>query len=110
MENVMPPILAFGTELTITSNEVARRFNRRYIDVVRAIENIITPYEGITEAEKQFYSCNFARAECVNRKGEISAMYEMTYNGFLFLAMGFTGNDARRVKIAFLNAVSKGGV
>ena len=75
---------------------VAKHFKKRHSDVMRAVKNC--------ECSKEFSERNFALVEYVDAKGEKRPMYEMTKNGFSFIAMGFTGKQAAQFKESYINA------
>ncbi|WP_445667368.1 Rha family transcriptional regulator [Paenibacillus sp. FSL H8-0034] len=47
---------------------------------------------GKIENIENFNDLNFKSVEYFDKKGENRPMYEMTRDGFMMLAMGFTGN------------------
>lgn len=75
---------------------VAKHFNKRHSDVMRAVKNC--------ECSKEFSERNFALAEYIDDQGKPRPMYEMTKNGFSFIAMGFTGKQAAQFKENYINA------
>lgn len=89
-----------GNNVT-SSRIVASKFEKRHSDVVRAIENL--------ECSDDFLKRNFALL-ISNNIGHPSPLinqykeYNMTRDGFMFLAMGFTGEKAARLKEGFIDA------
>lgn len=81
---------------TTTSLKVAEIFGRNHFDILKAIKNL--------ECSPEFNACNFAAVEYLDAKGEKRPAFEMTKNGFVFLAMGFTGAKAAEFKEAYINA------
>src|SRR5690606_20911253 len=75
---------------------VAKHFIKRYLDVMRAVKKC--------ECSKEFSERNFALAEYTDEQGKPRSMYEMTKNGFSFIAMGFTGTQAAQFKESDINA------
>ena len=75
---------------------VAKHFKKRHSDVMRAVKNC--------ECSREFSERNFALAEYVDEQGKPRPMYEMTKNGFSFIAMGFTGKQAAQFKESYINA------
>lgn len=101
--NLMPIELVSlsGDHLVTDSQRVARHFSRRHDDVLRAINRL--------DCSGQFRLRNFA--ETVSHRENpsggrpIASRYvQMTKNGFVFLAMGFTGSEAARIKEAYIEA------
>lgn len=82
-----------------TSLQVAERFGKQHKTVLRAIENLACS-EG-------FGRRNFAPSSYVNRQGKIQPMVEMTRDGFVMLAMGFTGPQAMAWKESFIEAFNQ---
>ncbi|ENW86648.1 hypothetical protein F906_01707 [Acinetobacter pseudolwoffii] len=83
-------------EATTTSLKVAKYFQRNHRDVLRAIKNC-----GCSD---EFRQRNFAQSSYLNEQGKSQPMYEMTKNGFSFIAMGFTGKQAAQFKESYINA------
>ena len=79
-----------------TSLKVAEVFEKEHKDVMRAIRNL--------ECSKEFYERNFAPVKYQDIKGEYRPMFELTRDGFTFLAMGFTGSKAARFKEDYIQA------
>lgn len=77
-----------------TSLRVAEIFGKQHKNVLRALERL--------ECSAAFIERNFALVDYTDAKGERRPMYEMTRNGFVFLAMGFTGSKAARFKEAYI--------
>lgn len=82
-----------------TSLMVAEKFEKRHADILRAIQNL--------ECSNDFTERNFASSEYKDATGRILPMIEMTRDGFVFLAMGFTGKEAAAWKEAYINAFNK---
>lgn len=80
----------------VTSLEVADKFGKRHDHVLRDIDNLLedAPNERPNFGVLSYVAKNKAKARC----------FEMTENGFMLLAMGFTGKDALKWKIAFRDA------
>lgn len=83
-----------------TSRLVARKFEKRHSDVIRAIMNM--------QCSDIFKQNNFALVKINNLdnpspiiKGE--SEYIITEDGFTFLAMGFTGKEAAKFKEDYIN-------
>ena len=77
-----------------TSILVAEKFNKRPSSVTRAIRNI--------ECSDQFTEHNFVLSTYVDTTGRTNPMYHMTKDGFVFLAMGFTGKKAALLKESYI--------
>lgn len=84
---------------TTTSLMVAEVFGKRHRDVLRSIRQTYIP--------KDFNERNFALVEYTDEKGEQRPMYEMTKDGFVLLAMGFTGKKAMDFKVKYIEAFNE---
>lgn len=76
------------------SRFVAQVFDRRHDDVLKAIRNL--------ECSDAFRLRNFAESSYLNAQGKEQPMIEMTFDGFMFLVMGFTGAKAAAFKEAYI--------
>jgi Rha family phage regulatory protein len=94
--NPIEYIAQAGDRLVTTSRKVAQAFGKRHGDVLRAYDR--------AEFSDEFNQRNFASVEFRDGKGERRRAIEMTKDGFLFLAMSFTGRRAAALKEAFINA------
>lgn len=81
---------------TTTSLVVAEKFGKPHKNVLRDIDNLDTPEE--------FNRLNFEPITYVDSRGRVMPAVKMTRDGFALLAMGFTGKEALRWKIAFIDA------
>lgn len=61
---------------------VSKAFEKEHKDVLRSILNM--------ERSEDFNQRNFAPVEYKDAKGEMRPAYQLTRDGFAFLAMGFT--------------------
>ena len=82
----------------VSSREVADHFGKRHADLIRSIAAIIR------NAPESFNERNFALVEYIDPKGEKRPAYEMTRDGFVIVAMGFTGKKAIEWKITYIMA------
>jgi len=93
-----PTIKLKGDTLTTTSHDVSEFFGRRHDRIIRAIENL--------ECSEEFHGAHFGETlkSVVMPKGAMrqDKFYEMTEQGFTFLAMGFTGKKAAAFKEAYI--------
>lgn len=83
-------------QLWTTSREVATRFGKTHKNVLRAIENL--------ECSAEFSRLNFEPRDYVDERGKAQPCFNITRDGFSFLAMGFTGKDAAHWKECFIAA------
>ena len=85
-----------------TSLIVAKYFGKRHADVLRAIENL--------QCSKEFAERNFAFTFEIKHLGNTTRKNpycEMTKDGFIFLAMGFTGKKSAQFKEAYINEFNR---
>jgi Rha family phage regulatory protein len=95
----LPVLTVNNGKIKATSLEVAKHFwpdKNNHRNVLQAIENL--------ECSQAFSEHNFVRVAYMDKKGESRPMYEMTRDGFMFLAMGFTGAKAAWTKERFIAA------
>lgn len=88
------PLVVHDGEVFATSRIVAEFFDKRHDDVLKRIRNI--------DCSEEFRLRNFAESSYLNTQGKEQPLYELTRDGFMFLAMGFTGPRAAAVKEAFI--------
>ena len=82
-----------------TSLLVAEKFNKRPSSVTRAIRNL--------ECSEQFTEHNFVLSEYVDSTGRKNPMHHITKDGFVFLAMGFTGKKAALLKESYIREFNR---
>lgn len=83
----------------VNSVVVADKFNKAHTSVLRAIKNL-----GCSE---EFSLNNFVQSEYKNSRGKVVPCYTITRDGFSFLCMGFTGQEAGKWKEAYINAFNQ---
>ncbi|KQE92139.1 Rha family transcriptional regulator [Acinetobacter lactucae] len=86
-------------QIKTDSLKVADVFGKRHSDIIRAIKNI--------DCSTEFSERNFASADYLDEQRKSRPMYEMTKDGFIFLAMGFTGAKAAQIKEAYIKAFNQ---
>ncbi len=86
-----------------TSLIVAEKFGKRHRDVLRCIESL--------ECSQVFRERNFALTShhipMPNGGARKEPAYDITRDGFTFLAMGFTGKEAAKWKEAYIDAFNR---
>lgn len=85
-----------GTKATTTSLIVAKRFGKRHDHVLRAIKKL--------ECSDRFRLLNFGEISVEDSYGRKQPAFQITRDGFSFLAMGFTGKKAAQFKEDFITA------
>lgn len=100
-----PELSIHDGTVTTTSVQVAQFFGKRHDNVLRAIRVLLR--EGASEN----YLLNFEEVnmDFTNGKGGVQSgtAYRMTREGFMLLAMGFTGKEALRWKLAYIAAFNR---
>lgn len=88
---------------TTTSNVIAATFGKRHDTVLRAIDNL--------ECSSEYRLRNFAESSVIGEMpngGKRSyRTFTVTRDGFVFLAMGFTGKEAAKWKEAYIEAFNQ---
>lgn len=90
-----------GDHPTTNTLIIAEQFGKSHKDVLRALRELIK------DCEEDFNERNFAPVNYYDSKGEKRPMYEITREGFMLLSMGFTGANATRLKIAFIEEFNR---
>lgn len=85
--------------IVTTSNAIAEHFGKRHDHVLRAIRNL--------DCSPEFNARNFGAVEYIDEKGEARPAFEITRDGFTFLAMGFTGKEAAQWKERYIEAFNQ---
>lgn len=84
---------------TANSKAIADFFSKNHRDVLRDISRL--------ECSEEFRERNFALSSYKSLQNKKLPCFEMTKDGFCFLAMGFTGKEAARWKEAFIDAFNR---
>jgi Rha family phage regulatory protein len=88
----------------VDSRDVAARFGKRHADVIRAIRDVIRSLQEDARQPIEIIERNFASFKIKDLTGETTSHYLMNRDGFVHLAMGFTGKEAVRWKVAYIAA------
>ena len=83
-------------QLVVSSRQVAEHFEKRHADVLAGIENIKTENSAVTPM--------FCETTYTAGTGKAYKEYLMNRDGFMLLAMGFTGKKALEWKIKYIQA------
>lgn len=90
-----------GAELVTDSRAVALAFKKRHKNVLQSIDRMRdSNHPEIAEHHR----LNFQPVDFLDAKGERRPMYRMTAKGLSELAMSFSGEEARVIRIRFINA------
>lgn len=96
-----PRIVLTDGQVTTTSLAIAEHFGKNHKDVLRAIQNVIG------DAPEEFTERNFALSDYTDPTGRSLPMYRLTRDGFVLVAMGFTGTEAMKWKIAYIDTFNR---
>ncbi|MDR3018649.1 MAG: Rha family transcriptional regulator [Delftia acidovorans] len=87
--------------LVTDSRAVALAFGKLHKNVLRTIDQMrLSTHPEIAK----HYRLNFEPVDFIDKNGDRRPMYRMTQKGLSELAMSFTGDKARVVRIRFINA------
>ena len=81
---------------TTTSLQLAENFNRQHKTILASINSLEVPQEFIEQ--------NFLPYSYIAKNGKANPAYEITFDGFTLLAMGFTGKKAMEFKVKYIRA------
>ena len=95
----IPDLAIVDGQITTTSQQIAEHFGKRHDTVLRSIRNL--------ECSDEYRLHNFAESSYLNEQGKSQPCFTMTRDGFVFLAMGFTGKEAAHWKEAYITAFNK---
>ncbi|MCJ2816491.1 Rha family transcriptional regulator [Escherichia coli] len=94
-----PEIAIVDSQAVTSSLAVANFFSKRHDDVLKKIRTL--------ECSASFTSRNFSVSDYTDCTGRKLPCYQITRDGFAFLAMGFTGKRAAQFKEAYINAFNQ---
>ena len=92
-----PRIFLHDGKFFCDSRDIAKHFNKQHKDVLRAIDKSLPNLGDFTER-------NFTLSEYTDPTGRKLRCFNLTRDGFSFLAMGFTGRKADEWKVRYLTA------
>tara|TARA_R100000951_G_C2584262_1_gene162904 strand:+ start:97 stop:813 length:717 start_codon:yes stop_codon:yes gene_type:complete len=82
----------------VNSDLVAKKFNKAHKNVLQSVRKLIG------DCPEEFSRLNFQLSTFKTDRGREFECFNMTRDGFSLLAMGFTGKDAIKWKISFIDA------
>lgn len=91
-----PELTTVNGQVTTTSQQIAAHFGKTHRGVLRAIRNL--------ECSDGYRLRNFAQSSYRNEQGKEQPCFHITRDGFVFLAMGFTGKEAGHWKESYIEA------
>lgn len=104
MSNALPAdfrhlVTAHDGHATTNTLIVAEQFGMQHKNVLQAVKNL--------ECSDEFNRLNFQPISYYDARGRQQRAFELTRDGFMFLAMGFTGSKAAALKEAFITAFNQ---
>ncbi|WP_340514639.1 Rha family phage regulatory protein [Escherichia coli] len=96
---VQPELCIIADKVVTSSLAVASYFGKQHKNVIQKIASL--------ECSAEFTELNFQLSEYIDASGRKLPCYQITRDGFAFLAMGFTGKRAARFKEAYINAFNQ---
>ena len=88
-----------GEQPVTSSRKVAAHFKKEHKHVIRDIKNL-----GCSD---EFSQSNFEPSDYIDSRGKKQPKYILTFDGFMFLAMGYTGENAAKLKEDYIKAFNK---
>ncbi|EAN4471761.1 peptidase [Salmonella enterica] len=96
---VQPELCIIAGKVVTSSLAVASYFGKQHKNVIQKIASL--------ECSAEFTELNFQLSECIDASGRKLPCYQITRDGFAFLAMDFTGKRAAQFKEAYINAFNQ---
>ncbi|EGO9727148.1 Rha family transcriptional regulator [Escherichia coli] len=96
---VQPELCIIAGKVVTSSLAVASYFGKQHKNVIQKIASL--------ECSAEFIELNFQPSEYIDASGRQLPCYQITRDGFAFLAMGFTGKRAAQFKEAYINAFNQ---
>ena len=95
-----------GKIVTVSTREIANRFDKRHDDLIAMVERRIKSIETLGESETDSFGLNFIPSKYKSRGKEFK-QYLLTKDGFIFVVMGLEGLEAEKLKIKYINTFNK---
>ncbi|MBV4870806.1 Rha family transcriptional regulator [Escherichia coli] len=96
---VQPELCIVAGKVVTSSLSVASYFRKQHKNVIQKIASL--------ECSAEFTELNFQPSDYTDVSGRKLPCYQITRDGFAFLAMGFTGKRAAQFKEAYINAFNQ---
>lgn len=90
-----------GDHPTTNTLIIAEHFGKSHKNILRDLRTLMD------DCPKEFGRLNFEPTPYYDSQGKKQTMYSLTRDGFMLLAMGFTGANATRLKIAFIEEFNR---
>lgn len=93
-----------NNETVTTSLLVGEKFNKNHKDILRKIESLLSQIEDGAKLRSPLL---FEKSEYITAQNKKATMYYMNRDGFTLLAMGFTGSEALKWKLKYIEAFNE---
>lgn len=90
-----------GDHPTTNTLIIAEYFGKSHKNVLQSLRDLIA------DCSEDFGRLNFQPTPYYDSQGKKQTMYSLTRDGFMLLSMGFTGANATRLKIAFIEEFNR---
>ena len=102
----LPSIQIDHGQMVVTSQQIATHFGKQHFHVLRSIRNLIGALDeqGASNFGFTLVETEIAGAPKTAGSKRLDPAYLITRDGFALLAMGFTGPEALRWKLAYIRA------
>lgn len=92
-------VVSLNKEFVTSSVKVAETFGKRHDHVLRDIRNLIKKSQSVEPM--------FTEGESEDSYGRKRKTFYMNRDGFTLLIMGFTGKEATKIKLDYINAFNE---
>jgi Rha family phage regulatory protein len=99
MENL---VIQEGKQALTTSLKVAETFGKRHDHVLRDIEKVLEDLNSKPRSAKTLPK--FGESSYINSKNMVLKMYTLNFEAFMLLIMGYNGEKALDIKLAYMQA------
>ncbi|HGJ5882797.1 Rha family transcriptional regulator [Arsenophonus sp.] len=100
-----PEVVIHNGKVVTTSVAIANYFQKTHDNVLKKIRSVIT------DCDKNYHLVNFNEVvrDVIGGDGAVRKMpmFELTRDGFVLIAMGFTGKKALQWKVNYINAFNR---
>lgn len=96
---MMLGLKTINKNITVSSKNIADTFGKLHKDVIRAISRL--------ECSQEFRERHYAPSKYTSVQNKKLACFDVSRDGFAFLAMGFTGKEAAQWKEKYINAFNQ---
>lgn len=90
-----------GDHPTTNTLIIAEHFGKDHKNILQSIRALMS------DCPEDFNKLNFQPIKYYDARGREKPMYEITRDGFMLLSMGFTGANATKLKIAFIEEFNR---